>query len=67
MRAFAKAWPDSEFVQEALARMPWYHHRAGLDFADALHIAQAAGQPFLTPTPAPRFTALPCYLQTADD
>jgi predicted nucleic acid-binding protein len=24
------------------------HHRAGLDFADALHIAQASGEPFLT-------------------
>jgi predicted nucleic acid-binding protein len=24
------------------------HHRAGLDFADALHLAQADGDPFLT-------------------
>ena len=23
MRAFAEAWPDSEFVQEVLAQMPW--------------------------------------------
>jgi predicted nucleic acid-binding protein len=24
------------------------HHRAGMDFADALHLAQANGEPFLT-------------------
>lgn len=26
MRAFAAAWPDSQFVQETLAQLPWYHH-----------------------------------------
>mgnify|MGYP001809683336 CR=1 FL=1 len=26
MRAFAQAWPDEPFVQEVLARLPWYHH-----------------------------------------
>jgi len=28
MRAFAAAWPEREIVQEALARIPWYHHLA---------------------------------------
>jgi len=31
MRAFAQAWPDSEFVQEVLAQLPWYHQLALLD------------------------------------
>jgi predicted nuclease of restriction endonuclease-like (RecB) superfamily len=31
MRAFAQAWPDSAFVQEVLAQLPWYHHLALLD------------------------------------
>jgi len=31
MRAFAEAWPDIEFVQEALAQLPWYHQIALLD------------------------------------
>ncbi|NCD35142.1 MAG: DUF1016 domain-containing protein [Spartobacteria bacterium] len=31
MRAFAEAWPDSVFVQEVLAQLPWYHHIALLD------------------------------------
>ena len=31
MRAFAEAWPDAEFVQEVLARLPWYHQLALLD------------------------------------
>lgn len=31
MRAFAAAWPDEAFVQEALAQMPWYHHITLLD------------------------------------
>lgn len=26
MCAFAQAWPDEPFVQEVLARLPWYHH-----------------------------------------
>jgi predicted nuclease of restriction endonuclease-like (RecB) superfamily len=31
MRAFAEAWPEIEFVQEALAQLPWYHQIALLD------------------------------------
>jgi predicted nuclease of restriction endonuclease-like (RecB) superfamily len=31
MRAFAEAWPDLEFVQAALAQLPWYHQLALLD------------------------------------
>lgn len=31
MRAFAEAWPDTEFVQAALAQLPWYHQLALLD------------------------------------
>jgi predicted nuclease of restriction endonuclease-like (RecB) superfamily len=31
MRAFAHAWPDAEFVQEVLARLPWYHQLTLLD------------------------------------
>lgn len=31
MRAFAEAWPDAEFVQEALAQLPWYHQLALID------------------------------------
>lgn len=31
MRAFAAAWTDEAFVQEALAQMPWYHHITLLD------------------------------------
>lgn len=33
MRAFAAAWPVREFVQEALAQTPWYHHLALLEKA----------------------------------
>ncbi len=25
MRAFAQAWPDAEFVQQAAAQLPWFH------------------------------------------
>ncbi len=25
MRAFAEAWPEAEFVQQAAARLPWFH------------------------------------------
>ncbi len=31
MRAFAEAWPDEQFVQAVLARLPWYHQLALLD------------------------------------
>jgi predicted nuclease of restriction endonuclease-like (RecB) superfamily len=26
MRKFAEVWPEREFVQEALAQIPWYHN-----------------------------------------
>lgn len=28
MRAFAEAWPDEDFVQQAAARLPWFHNVA---------------------------------------
>lgn len=31
MRAFAEAWPDEEFVQQAVARLPWGHNLVLLD------------------------------------
>jgi len=31
MRSFAKNWSDADFVQEVLARLPWYHQIALLD------------------------------------
>lgn len=31
MRAFAQNWDNSEFVQEVLAQLPWYHHITLLD------------------------------------
>lgn len=31
MRAFAEAYPDQQFVQEALAQITWYHHITLLD------------------------------------
>ena len=31
MRAFAEAWPDSEFVQQAAAQLPWGHNVVQLD------------------------------------
>ncbi len=34
MRAFAAAWPERAFVQEALAQIPWYHHIALLEKLD---------------------------------
>ena len=34
MRAFAEAWRDTEFVQEVLAQLPWYHQLALLDKLD---------------------------------
>jgi predicted nuclease of restriction endonuclease-like (RecB) superfamily len=35
MRAFAEAWPDTEFVQAVLAQLPWYHQLALLDKLDS--------------------------------
>lgn len=40
--------PQVEIAEAALIGHAAAHHRAGLDFADALHIAQADGAPFLT-------------------
>lgn len=34
MRAFAAAWPEPEIVQEALARITWYHNLALLEKLD---------------------------------
>jgi len=31
MRAFAEAWPDEPFVQQAAAQMPWFHNCVLLD------------------------------------
>ena len=31
MRSFAQSWGNSEFVQEVLAQLPWYHHITLLD------------------------------------
>lgn len=31
MRAFADAWPDAEFVQQAVAQLPWGHNLVLLD------------------------------------
>ncbi len=31
MRAFAEAWPDEEFVQQAAAQLPWFHNCVVLD------------------------------------
>ena len=31
MRAFAEAWPDREFVQQAIAQLPWGHQTRLLD------------------------------------
>lgn len=28
LRTFAEAWPDEQFVQGALAQLPWYHQLA---------------------------------------
>lgn len=34
MRAFADAWPDAEFVQQAVAQLPWGHNLVLLDRLD---------------------------------
>ena len=34
MRAFAEAWPDGEFVQQAAAQLPWGHNLVLLDSLD---------------------------------
>jgi predicted nucleic-acid-binding protein len=36
------------FAQADAVRAAVIYHRAGMDFADALHLAQADGDPFLT-------------------
>lgn len=35
MRAFAEAWPDPEFVQQAVAQLPWGHNLVLLDRLNA--------------------------------
>lgn len=35
MRAFAAAWPEREFVQEALAQIPWYQNIALIEKLDS--------------------------------
>ncbi|HEV7372302.1 PDDEXK nuclease domain-containing protein [Arenibaculum sp.] len=35
MRAFAEAWPDHEFVQQVVARLPWGHNLRLLDAVKA--------------------------------
>ncbi len=35
MRAFAKAWPDAEFVQQVVALLPWGHNVRLLDAIEA--------------------------------
>lgn len=35
MRAFAEAWPDSEFVQQVAAQLPWGHNAVLLDRLDS--------------------------------
>jgi predicted nuclease of restriction endonuclease-like (RecB) superfamily len=35
MRAFAEAWPDAEFVQQAVAQLPWGHNLVLLDRLNA--------------------------------
>lgn len=40
MRAFAQAWPDSDFVQAVLAQLPWYHQLALLDKLPSLEARQ---------------------------
>jgi predicted nucleic-acid-binding protein len=45
-------WMDASgrifFAQADAVRAAVTHHRAGMDFADALHLAQTDGEPFLT-------------------
>jgi predicted nucleic-acid-binding protein len=45
-------WMDASgrvaLAQADAVRAAVTHHRAGMDFADALHLAQTAGEPFLT-------------------
>ena len=31
MRALAEAWPDSEILQQVVAKLPWGHHTVLLD------------------------------------
>jgi predicted nucleic acid-binding protein len=37
-----------DLVQAPIMRKALTRHRTGMDFADALHLAQADGEPFLT-------------------
>jgi predicted nucleic acid-binding protein len=46
--AWLDASPRIALVSGDAVRAAIAHHRAGLDFADALHLAQTDGEPFLT-------------------
>lgn len=41
MRAFAEAWPDLEFVQQAAAQLPWGHNVVLLDKLVPQHAGDA--------------------------
>jgi len=62
-------WMDASgriaLAQADAVRAAVTHHRAGMDFADALHIAQADGEPFLTFDKALRKKAGKLGLNTA--
>jgi predicted nucleic acid-binding protein len=53
-----------EFADAELIRAAAVHHRAGLDFADALHLEQARGGAFLTLDKALRRRAAKLGLKT---
>jgi len=61
-------WMDASgriaFAQPDTVRAAVTHHRAGMDFADALHLAQADGEPFLTFDKALRKKAAKLRLNT---
>lgn len=59
MRAFADAWPVAAFVQQAAARLPWFHLRMQIDRLKTRglrdwYLAQAVTK-FAERLPAPRF------------
>ncbi len=41
MKAFAEAWPDEPFVQQAAAKLPWFHLCTVLDRVPGLSSASA--------------------------
>jgi len=40
MRAFAEAWPDQQFVQQAAAQIPWFHNCMLLDQVKDAHVRE---------------------------